>query len=73
MNGGNYMNEYLVEGYPHGDGRYIEIGRVMADSKEDVLKKFNQCIWYEYFVSEFNQERYDKLKTKHHFEIRFKK
>lgn len=64
--------DYLIVGYPHGNGRYIEVGKIIADSKEDALSKTPKSIWYNYHASEFNQQRYDELKNKPNFEINFR-
>jgi hypothetical protein len=60
--------EYLVIGYPHGNGKYLDIGRIKASTKEKALKKFPQSTWCDYFVEEFSEDKYLALKSKLHLE-----
>lgn len=61
--------DYLITGYPHGNGRYIEVGKVTAESKEDALEKVHKSIWYRYHATEFSQQEYDELQKKNTLKI----
>lgn len=53
--------EYLIIGYPRGNGRNIELKKVTAKSKEEALNNYHKSIWYNYYVNDFNQKEYEDL------------
>lgn len=55
--------EYLIVGYPHGNGRMLEYAKVNADSSSEALKKIHKSIWYDYHAVHFSQEKYNELKN----------
>lgn len=57
--------DYLITGYPHGNGRIIEFAKIRAKSKQEALRSIHQSVWCNYFADEFNQDEYNYLKNLH--------
>jgi hypothetical protein len=61
--------EYLIIGYPHGNGRMLDYAKVEAQSSSEALKKIHKSIWYNYHAIPFSLEKYNELKNERNNEL----
>lgn len=52
---------------PIGPAYYEECHFINANSPQEALKQVHKSIWHNYYVSEFNQAKYEDMKKPWHY------